>query len=135
MADKIFNIAVLVWTILSILVSIVFLVMTTVKKARTKSQSNKLDTKKGTAVSDDTVFDRIYERVIDYMKVAEVGNNVLKQLGASTGRTVQLGTQKLAEVLSKIKIDCMTEGVEYDESFWKTKIESLIDFSKVVNGK
>ena len=29
----------------------------------------------------------------------------------------------------------MTEGVEYDEKYWKEKIEELIQFSKVVNAK
>ena len=82
-----------------------------------------------------TAFDKIYDRIKGYMQAAEVGNQVLKNLADRSGIPIQTGVQKLTEVLSKIKIDCMTEGIEYDEKYWVDKIEELIKFSKVVNAK
>ena len=48
----------------------------------------------------------------------------------STGKT---GNLKLSDVLSKIKVDCLTKGEVFDESYWKSIIEKLISFTKNVN--
>ena len=134
----IFNLITLIWGILTVVLTVVYIIMTVIKKRKSKC----LDKQK-VAVTEDTsktlervtAFDKIYDRIKGYMQAAEVGNQILKSLADRSGVSVHTGVQKLAEVLSKIKIDCMTEGVEYDEKYWTDKIEELIKFSKVVNAK
>lgn len=134
----IFNLITLVWGALTLVLTVVYVIMTVIKKRKSKHLDKQTD-----AVTEDTnkelervtAFDKIYDRIKGYMQAAEVGNQVLKNLADRSGIPIHTGVQKLTEVLSKIKIDCMTEGVEYDEKYWKEKIEELIQFSKVVNAK
>ncbi len=133
-----FNLITLIWGILTLVLTVVYIIMTVIKKRKSKHLDKKTD-----AVTEDTnktlekvtAFNKIYDRIQGYMQAAEVGNQVLKNLADRSGIPIHTGVQKLTEVLSKIKIDCMTEGVEYDEKYWKEKIEELIKFSKVVNAK
>lgn len=134
----IFNLITLIWVALTLVLTVVYVIMTVIKKRKFKHLDKQTD-----AVTEDTnkelervtAFDKIYDRIKGYMQAAEVGNQVLKNLADRSGIPIHTGVQKLTEVLSKIKIDCMTEGVEYDEKYWKEKIEELIQFSKVVNAK
>jgi len=134
----IFNLITLVWGALTLVLTVVYVIMTVIKKRKSKHLDKQTD-----AVTEDTnkelervtAFDKIYDRIKGYIQAAEVGNQVLKNLADRSGIPIHTGVQKLTEVLSKIKIDCMTEGVEYDEKYWKEKIEELIQFSKVVNAK
>lgn len=45
------------------------------------------------------------------------------------------GAQKLAYVLDKIKIDCLSSDVEYNEQDVTEEVEKLIDLTKQVNAK
>lgn len=134
----IFNLITLIWGILTAVLTVVYIIMTVIKKRKSKCLDKQKDavTENANATLERvTAFDKIYDRIKGYMQAAEVGNEVLKNLADRSGIPIHTGVQKLTEVLSKIKIDCMTEGVEYDEKYWKEKIEELIQFSKVVNAK
>ncbi len=43
------------------------------------------------------------------------------------------GAQKLAFVLDKVKIDCLTNNIEYNEQEVTNKVEELVDLTKQVN--
>lgn len=45
----------------------------------------------------------------------------------------KFGSTKLEEVLNKIKVDCLSNGENFDEESWKTIVNNLISFSKNVN--
>ena len=96
----------------------VYFIMTVIRKHK---QSNHLD-----YMGDDTLFDKIYAKIPEYMEVAE---NMYNTIGS------KLGSSKLSDVLNKIKMDCVSNNKEYDETFWKDKIEKFVDFSKNVNTK
>lgn len=134
----IFNLITLIWGILTVVLTVIFIIMTVIKKRKSKhldKQKDVVTENTNETLKRVTAFDKIYDRIKGYMQAAEVGNQVLKNLADRSGIPIQTGVQKLTEVLSKIKIDCMTEGIEYDEKYWVDKIEELIKFSKVVNAK
>ena len=97
----------------------------------TATISTIISVKKG-KVTTDTKSDFITilnENVIKYMQTAET---VFKQL-SSVG--TKLGNLKETDVLNKIKLDCFSKGVDYNEELAKEKIKELIEFSKTVNSK
>lgn len=104
---------------ISTVLAAIYVIMTLIRKHKV---SNQLDT----YIGDDTLFDKIYSKIPEYMEIAETMYNTIGS---------KLGTSKLADVLSKIKMDCISNNTEFDEEFWKTKVEEYVDFSKKVNTK
>lgn len=70
----------------------------------------------------------ILNNIPKYMIAAEnLYNNIVNPSIKKTG------AQKLAYVLDKVKIDCLTNNVEYNEQVITNKVEELIDLTKEVN--
>lgn len=67
------------------------------------------------------------ENIIKYMQNAETVFSQFSSVGS------KVGSLKETDVLSKLKIDCFSQGIEYDEKLAKEKIAELIEFSKNVN--
>lgn len=72
-------------------------------------------------------FDILNNNIIEYMQCAETLYSQVSSVGSKTG------VLKESDVLNKIKIDCLSNGVEYNEDIAKNKIKELIEFSKTVN--
>lgn len=74
------------------------------------------------------VIRNIFDNIPKYIVSAEkLYNSLVGQTGKKTG------VEKLAYVLDKIKLDCATAGVEYDEAQATEKINELVAFTKEVN--
>lgn len=69
---------------------------------------------------------QIIEKIPQYMISAEQFFEPLINKG---------GKLKLSQVLSSLKVDCLENGVKYDENMFKNIINRFIDFSKTVNTK
>ena len=77
-----------------------------------------------------TVLGTILGNIPKYMCAAEeLYNNLVNPSIKKTG------AQKLSFVLDKVKLDCATNGVPYEEEVVVEKVEELIDFTKKVNSK
>lgn len=74
-------------------------------------------------------WSELSQKLPQYIVAAETFYNQLvgKQSGLKTG------TQKLAQVLDKVKIDCLTAGVEYDEQKATKMVNDLVDLTNSVN--
>lgn len=66
-------------------------------------------------------------KITYYIAIAE------KAFKGMKGLVDNYGDLKLENVLSKIRTDCLEQGVKYDEGYWRSYIEQMIDFSKVIN--
>lgn len=92
-------------------------------------KGNKSKTNQSTAESGiKTISQEIISKIPDYVVMAEKFYNSL--VPSSMQKT---GAQKLAYVLDKIKIDCLTNGIEYNEEKVTEEVEKLIDLTKQVN--
>lgn len=74
------------------------------------------------------ISQEIISKIPEYIVMAEQFYNSL--VPSSMQKT---GAQKLAYVLDKIKIDCLTNNIEYDEQKVTEEVEKLIDLTKQVN--
>lgn len=116
--------------VLFVAISIVISIISYKKKNDTKSTT----VKKGeisTTGDNISILETILKNIPKYMINAEQFYNKLVPNGLQ-----KTGVQKLADVLQKIKIDCLTNGITYDETVEtvvKEKVEELIDLSKTVN--
>ena len=74
-------------------------------------------------------WSELSQKLPQYIVAAETFYNQLvgKQSGLKTG------AQKLAQVLDKVKIDCLTAGVEYDEQKATKMVNDLVDLTNSVN--
>lgn len=72
---------------------------------------------------------KLSEKLPQYIISAEQFYSQL--VGKASG--VKTGVQKLAQVLDKIKIDCLTAGVDYDEQKATTMVNGLIELTNNVN--
>lgn len=70
---------------------------------------------------------RMKNNITYYISIAE------KAFKGMKGLVDNYGELKLENVLSKIRTDCLEQGVKYDESYWRNYIENLISFTKYVN--
>lgn len=62
-----------------------------------------------------------------YIAIAE------KAFKGMKGLVDNYGELKLENVLSKIRTDCLEQGVKYEEYYWRDYVEKMIDFSKRIN--
>lgn len=72
----------------------------------------------------------ILEMIPKYMEQAEQQFN-----SACNPAMKKTGAQKLSYVQDKIKIDCLSSGVKYNEDVVNNKVEEFIDLTKQVNSK
>lgn len=94
-----------------------------------KGDKSKID-KSTTESGIKTISQEIISKIPDYVVMAENFYNSL--VPSSMQKT---GAQKLAYVLDKVKIDCLTNNVEYNEQKVTDEVEKLIDLTKQVNSK
>lgn len=117
---------------LSTLISVFSLIKTGKRKSNTTSTNQ--DTTEQTENTENNsecsknFFERFQETLSSLIGNIDCAENLFNAI--STGKT---GNLKLSNVLDKIKVDCLTKGEEYNESYWKTIIDKLIDFTKSVN--
>lgn len=91
-----------------------------------KSKTDKSTTESGIK----TISQEIISKIPEYVVMSENFYNSL--VPSSMQKT---GAQKLAYVLDKVKIDCLTNNVEYNEQEVTNEVEKLIDLTKQVNSK
>lgn len=84
----------------------------------TPSENNTLADENG-GKSIGQTFKSTLEKVIGYIETAEKKFNSI-----STGKT---GVMKLQEVLQMLKVDCLTENIEFDEQYWISIIEKIVE--------
>ena len=116
--------------VLFVAISIVISIMSYKRKNDTKSTTAKEGEISPTG-DNISILETILKNIPKYMINAEQFYNKLVPNGLQ-----KTGVQKLADVLQKIKIDCLTNGITYDENVEtvvKEKVEELIDLSKTVN--
>lgn len=115
--------------IASVLFSIIISIVSFCKEKKNNKNSNVGTVE--TIKSDIKTFgDVVLKNIPKYMISAEqLYNNIVNPAIKKTG------AQKLAYVLDKVKIDCLTNGVEYNEDVVTAKVEELIDLSNNVNSK
>lgn len=77
----------------------------------------------------ETFWAKLSEKLPQYIVSAEQFYSQL--VGKASG--VKTGVQKLAQVLDKIKIDCLTAGVDFDETKATSMVNNLIDLTNNVN--
>lgn len=100
-----------------LVVSIIVAIISTIKTIKSKRQQ-------GETVDFTTILN---ENIIKYMQGAETMFGSLTSVGSKSGAL------KETDVLNKLKIDCLTRGIVFDEQLAKNKIKELIEFSKTVN--
>lgn len=119
---------------LFVLVSTVLAIIQFVKSRKDKSVNNTTQAGNEPVKGDNqSLLGFILDNVPKYMVAAEQLYNSLVPNGLQ-----KTGAQKLADVLQKIKIDCLTNGIVFDEKVEETvvkKVEELIDLTKNVNSK
>lgn len=95
------------------------------------------DTENGTQTDNGNIEDKkvntfwsdLFQKIPSYMVAAEKFYNQL--VGKNSG--IKTGVQKLEQVLDKVKIDCLTAGVEYNEQKATDMVNSLVDLTNQVN--
>lgn len=115
------------------LLSIALCVVKLVKTIRTKQLVNSGES---IQMDNDTTLTKlkaIEDNLLGYMEVAESTYSTFKNLAQNAGMNSKFGATKLSDVLGKIRSDCLTSGVEYDNSYWEDKVNRLVSFSKKVN--
>lgn len=109
-----------------------------IKKSKTKQvESGENPTENGTQNNDGNsknskvknFWDTLFEKLPSYIVSAEQFYNQL--VGKASG--IKTGAQKLAQVLDKIKIDCLSAGVDYDEQKATDMVNSLVELTNQVN--
>lgn len=103
------------------------------KLAKAK-QSNQLDEVEKTQSELEKLVN-IEDNIMSYIEAAEGTYASFKELAKGAGMSGKFGSTKLNDVLGKIKTDCLTSGVAYDQSYWEAKVNRLITFSKKVNAR
>lgn len=121
-----------------LLFSVMLSIITTIMARKAKSKENcetsiENRTESSDGNSKDQKVKNFWEELLtklpDYIVSAEQFYNQI--VGKSSG--VKTGVQKLAQVLDKVKIDCLTAGVEYDEQKATEMVNGLIDMTNKVN--
>lgn len=115
------------------LLSIALCVIKMVRAIRTKQIVN---SDESIQMDNDTTLTKlkaIEDNLLGYMEVAESTYSTFKNLAQNAGISSKFGATKLSDVLGKIRSDCLTSGVEYDNSYWEDKVNRLVSFSKKVN--
>lgn len=74
-------------------------------------------------------WSKIFEKLPSYITDAEKFYNQI--VGKASG--VKTGAQKLTQVLDKVKIDCLTDNVEYDEQRATNMVNQLVELTNKVN--
>lgn len=114
--------------ILSVVVSVTVSLISTKRTKKNKKSSETAEN--NTENNNPHITQTILSNIPKYMIAAEqLYNNIVNPAIKKTG------AQKLAYVLDKVKIDCLTDNVQYDENVVTEKVEELIDLSKQVNSK
>lgn len=122
----------------SVGLSVITTVVATKKSKQTEQvESGRNSTENGTQSVDGNTKDTkvknfwgtLAEKLPSYIVSAEQFYNQL--VGKASG--IKTGAQKLAQVLDKIKIDCLTSGVEYDEQKATDMVNNLVDLTNQVN--
>lgn len=90
------------------------------KKSKNSCEFDKSDCK--------SISQEIISKIPQYMVAAEQLYNALVPNGVQ-----KTGAQKLSYVLDKIKIDCLSANMEYNEDEVTKEVEKLIDLTKQVN--
>ena len=111
--------------IIYIVVVITFLIVNCIFSVKS-SKKNKT-TKTQDSCEKPTIM-TILQRIPNYIIAAEeLYNNLVNPAIKKTG------TQKLQYVLDKVKVDCLTNGIEYNEDYIKEETEKLVELTKQVN--
>lgn len=121
----------------SIVLSVITTVSTIKKSKQKQVESGTNSTENGTqSVNGDnqdtevkTFWATLSEKLPSYIISAEQFYNQL--VGKASG--IKTGAQKLAQVLDKIKIDCLSAGVNYDEQKATDMVNNLVDLTNQVN--
>ena len=100
--------------------SAILTIITTIKARKTKTTE---DSKTS------NFWTELFTKIPEYIKTAEQFFNQIA--GKASG--IKTGAQKLTQVLDKIKIDCLTAGVEYNEQKATDMVNSLVDLTNNVN--
>lgn len=117
-----------------VLLSIVLTVIQFYKSKKSKKISSTTATGEDNPTeTSSTLLGDILNNIPKYMVAAEQFYNALVPNGLQ-----KTGAKKLEDVLQKIKIDCLSNGISYDKQVEEqatTKVEELIELSKNVNSK
>ena len=74
-----------------------------------------------------TIFQEIVDKIPSYIRTAEkIFNNMINP-------QKKLGEERKEYVLDKLKVDCMTSGVTYNEEYFTSRIKDIVDTTKEVN--
>ena len=135
MNEILYFVAIIFSVVLSIITTI-----TTVKKGKnTKRQIgdcndeepqecvNGID--KDEEIAEESFWSKLFTKIPQYIINAEQFYNQI--CGKASG--IKTGQQKLSQVLDKIKIDCLSEDVDYDEERAKSMVNNLIELTNNVN--
>lgn len=118
----------------SVVLSVVTTIITRKKPKQVESGEQSTENGEQGVVGDTenkkvSFWSELSQKLPQYIVAAETFYNQLvgKQSGLKTG------AQKLAQVLDKVKIDCLTAGVEYDEQKATKMVNDLVDLTNSVN--
>ena len=81
-----------------------------------------------TQVKQESFWSVLWQKLPNYIIAAEDFYNKLVP-----NSMIKTGAQKLAHVLDKVKIECLTNGVEYNEQKATDMVNELVDFTNSVN--
>ena len=118
--------------------SVILSIVTTVMARKTKQKGNNIESaENGKENTDgigenkkvDNFWTEMLTKLPSYIVSAEQFYNQI--CGKASG--IKTGAQKLAQVLDKVKIDCLTNGVTYDEQKATDMVNGLIDMTNEVN--
>lgn len=122
--------------VLSVIISIVCSLITFFNRNKTKRKQDANKIADNNAERTESVIEnsgksisrQILDKLPTYIIAAEQLYNSI--VPSSMQKT---GAQKLAYVLDKVKIDCLTNGEKYDEDYITGKVNELVDLTKQVN--
>ena len=129
-ADILYYVALLFSVVLAV-VSTIF----AVKKRKNDSENRETSVNGVNQNEEDTVntstgfWSEMWQKIPEYMVNAEKFFNQL--VGKVSG--TKTGAQKLQQVLDKVKIDCLSSGVEYEEDKATAIVESLMTVANNLN--
>lgn len=76
-----------------------------------------------------TLVNNVKDKLLDYMIVAEEKFKTM----IVNGNKTEISKMKESDVLTQIKLDCLTAKIPYDETYWKEEIAKLCKKTKKIN--
>lgn len=120
MEEKLTKIVYLVFLCVAILASIVSTIIAVYKNR-----------KSGDKVATSDVLNTLYDKMLKYLPITEKAMAAFKGVCSSE----VFSSMKLNDVLNKIRSDCLSEEVVFDEEYWTNEIKNIIAVTKEVNKK